>query len=42
LTRWLDFKDDVDYQGRADGQALHAIDQPDVPGLRPEDFDKQV
>ena len=40
LSRRLDFKYDVHYQGRANGQTLHTIDQPNVAGLWPKDLNK--
>src|SRR5881394_2324659 len=38
----FDFKNDVHYHWRANGQALDSIDQPNVAGLRPKDLDKQI
>ena len=38
----LDFEDDVNDQGRANGETLHALDQPDMAGLRAKDLDEQI
>jgi hypothetical protein len=34
------FKYDFNYHGRANGQTLHSIDQPNVAGLWPKDLNK--
>ena len=38
----LDFKNDVNYHRRANRQALHSIDQPNVAVLGPKNLDKQI